>query len=256
MKTALHMLDAGEGSPVVLLHGTAAPASYFEPLVKRLARSCRVLVPDMPGYGRSAPCSAGASLEETHASLEAALLERGVARAVLVGSSLGGYRALALALRKRIDVTGLVLLGAFASLDPAHRNALAAMADTVAPLADLRAPSLRQQIASLMFSPEYARTHPEAFARAESWLDSTRPGPLADEVRATSRCEDLRPGLPTLSIPVLCRVGELDAATPLAYSQAIVEGVSGARLEVVPRAGHALLIEDEAATLEAIGRSL
>lgn len=123
-------------------------------------------------------------------------------------------------------------------------------------MADLSSPDLRKQIASLMLSPAFAQAHPDLFARAEAWLDATRPAPLADEVRATSRCADLLPKLGSLRVPVLCRVGELDIATPAAYSEAIVRSVPGAQLQIVPRSGHALLIEDERATVEEIARVL
>ena len=45
--------ELGTGAPVVLLHGTPSPATDWLPLAEVLARSYRVLIPALPGYGGS-----------------------------------------------------------------------------------------------------------------------------------------------------------------------------------------------------------
>jgi pimeloyl-ACP methyl ester carboxylesterase len=75
---------------------------------------------------------------------------------------------------------------------------------------------------------------------------------IAAELEAFVEAGDLRGQLSKLKAPVLLRVGEKDVATPPELSREIADAVPGARLEIVPNCGHALLIEDVTATVESV----
>ena len=94
----LFVAEAGTGPAVVMLHGGgpgASGVSNYSRNIEALARTHRVLVPDMPGYGRSAKYFDHADpfgfLADTIRGL---LDEMGIATAHLVGNSLGGAAAL------------------------------------------------------------------------------------------------------------------------------------------------------------------
>src|SRR5438876_772331 len=77
----LHIDEHGAGPEVVLLHGAPSSPDDFAPLVEALEASHRVLVPHLPGYGRT-PSDPGAySLDSVVALLERGLESRGVSRA-------------------------------------------------------------------------------------------------------------------------------------------------------------------------------
>lgn len=67
---------------------------------------------------------------------------------------------------------------------------------------------------------------------------------------------DSRRILPSIVAPTVCVVGELDDETPIAYSEAIVQLVPGARLQVVPGAGHLLNAESPQAVNDVIAAQL
>ena len=117
----------GSGPPALLVHGLGGNAGSFLPLVKPMAALCkRVVIPDLPGHGRSAlqPGDPPLKIDELGAAVLAALDALGEP-ALLVGNSLGGALTLH-ALRERPDrVLGWVGLSpAGAPLDAADRAAL------------------------------------------------------------------------------------------------------------------------------------
>ena len=107
--------EAGEGDPVVLLHGGGPGAtglSNYSRNIDALAQRYRVIVPDLPGYGRSSKGVDGSDPFGFLAdSIRAALDELGVERAHLVGNSYGGACALRLALDTPERVDRMVLMG-------------------------------------------------------------------------------------------------------------------------------------------------
>src|SRR3954470_2022416 len=103
---------AGEGPPLLLVHGLGGAASNWTELAPLLLRRHRVLVPDLPGHGGSSALP-GVSGLEPFADRVALVAEReGMLPAPVVGHSLGGMVALRLALRRPQDVTALVLAAA------------------------------------------------------------------------------------------------------------------------------------------------
>src|SRR5262249_52740667 len=96
----VHYLESGQGPPLVLLHGGAVDAAgfSFHATIPALADRFRVLAPDWPGYGESASPPAPWGLADHVGFVEHFLDATGVARASLVGLSLGGGAALGLAL--------------------------------------------------------------------------------------------------------------------------------------------------------------
>jgi pimeloyl-ACP methyl ester carboxylesterase len=98
-----------EAPPLALLHGLGGAASNWTLLAPTLALSRRVVIPELPGHGGSAPLAAAPSLEP-YADRVGLLLEREQALpAAVVGHSLGGVVALRLARRRPEDVRGVVL---------------------------------------------------------------------------------------------------------------------------------------------------
>ncbi|MGH9095063.1 MAG: alpha/beta fold hydrolase, partial [Acidimicrobiales bacterium] len=104
--------DAGSGPVVLLLHGQPGRARDWHRVQARLTDSCRVLIPDRLGYGRTGGRAAGFA---ANADACLALLDRlGVDRAVVAGHSWAGAVALALAEHHRDRVAGLALVASVA----------------------------------------------------------------------------------------------------------------------------------------------
>ncbi|MGW4130904.1 alpha/beta fold hydrolase [Amycolatopsis japonica] len=110
----LFYTDEGEGPAVLLLHGWACDGADWSPLVADLVVDHRVLVPDHRGHGRSS-APEGPYDAKTLATDAAALLRaREVSSAVVIGHSLGGVVASALAVEEPALVDAIILI------EPAH----------------------------------------------------------------------------------------------------------------------------------------
>jgi len=249
----LHMRITGSGPAVLMLHGAPSAADDFRPVVERLARRHRFLWPDLPGYGLSEPLEGRTTVARVQAMVEDAVLALGIKELAIVGFSLGGYHALSVALAGRLKVTDLVLLGAYAGLEPADAEGMRQSAQLVRSVGDFKDPGLRKLIAQRMLSPRGLESNPEGVAH---WLDVTTPAALADELEAAAQARDLLPHVGLLKARVTLRVGELDQAVPPRYSEALAKRIKGARLQVVPEVGHGLLVEDTHRTVEAIDDAL
>ena len=252
----LHWRDMGSGPAVLLLHAAPSDEAYYAPLVERLVRSCRVLYPDLPGYGRS-PAQAGRyDFELTYASLERGLLERGIESCSVAGFSLGAHHALALATREcGVRWRGVFAMGAFAALAKDHAQGLLDLAAALANGAEPGSPEMLPALTATLVGTTYLASHPDLESRMRAFVRSGVPAVIAAELRSLVH-SDLRPGLVRLRCPVVLRVGSIDRSTPPAYSHEIARLVPHAEVQVVPDCGHMLLLEDEEGTVDAAAHVL
>lgn len=110
---AVHYLDEGAGyRAVVFVHGFPFQSSMWEPQIPvAVGAGRRVVVPDLPGFGRSdVPAERSAYSIDRYADLVAAMIQHlSLGRVVLVGLAMGGYITLAVARRHPGVLAGLVL---------------------------------------------------------------------------------------------------------------------------------------------------
>ncbi len=255
----LHVDERGSGPVVVLLHGAPTTPNHMMPLAERLARSWRVLLVHLPGYGRSAPLEPYA-LEHSHVLVEETLVARRVRDVHLIGFSGGAYRALALACRAPqgegdgLRVRSVASLAGVADFNDEEKKGLARYADL------LRGDSARAfnpgpLLVDLMLSPR-GRENAVSVADILGWATASKPEQLARELEAFIAGADLRPQIAKLALPILLRVGSIDAASPPERSRRIAEVAQHGSFEEVPGVGHALLCEDFDATATSIERHL
>ena len=111
----IFVTEAGAGDPVVLLHGGGAGAtgaSNYARNIDALAGRFRVIVPDMPGYGRSSKdIDHDDPFGDLASAIRGLLDELGLDQAHLVGNSYGGAAALRLAMDRPDKVGRLILMG-------------------------------------------------------------------------------------------------------------------------------------------------
>jgi len=141
----LHYLDRGAGPVVVLVHGLGGNLRNFYGLLDKLAATCRVVAVDRPGSGYSTVSGEHPTLS-AQATIIARFLRRlGVDRPLLVGHSLGGALALALALDHPDRVRALVLISTLSRVERAPPAIFKSL--------DIRSPALRWLIAWTLMAP-------------------------------------------------------------------------------------------------------
>ena len=116
----LHVREGGAGEPVLLLHGLGVSGRYFMPLASVLAARRHVIVPDLPGWGRSERPSRPLGVGGAADVLAELLRQRGQGPVALVANSFGCQVALMLAQRRPELIGPLTLVGP--TVDPRYRS--------------------------------------------------------------------------------------------------------------------------------------
>jgi len=114
--------EHGRGTPVVLLHGFPFDRSIWQPIVPRLEKRARLILPDLRGHGQS-PAPDGVYTMREMAEDVVRLFDRlEIERAVLVGHSMGGYVSMAFAHAYPSRLAGLGLVATQAGADSSERR--------------------------------------------------------------------------------------------------------------------------------------
>ncbi len=171
----LRTTELGTGPAVLLLHGLPSPPAELVRLGATL-HGRRVLVPSMPGYAGAPPAPGRQDIASIECAILALLAERGVAEVDVVGTSMGAYRAIRLALSGRVVVRSLALLGAFAGLSAEERDAMRGLAGALRGGVDLSG-----VLAPRMLS-KAAVTEPAFVSAVEEWLSLAPPEVLIEEL--------------------------------------------------------------------------
>lgn len=234
--------EAGEGRPLVLVHGWSMSSAVFDEVLQELGADYRVLAPDLRGHGASAPGAAYA-LADFAGDLAEWMDGLELADAVLLGWSLGGMTCLEAypALGRR--VRQLVLVGT------TPRFAAASDWEHGLPEGQIRsmARNLRRNyhktmgdFFSLQFAPgETSRERGRAIIEFAVREGSLPEPAVAAAALETLRTADLREQLDAVACPVLIIQGEADPITRPGAAAWLAENLSQARLELIPGVGHA-----------------
>ena len=227
---------------VVLLHGLGSSGDDWHHQAEALA-GYRVLAVDLPGHHRSARPRGMLSVGAMAAAVERLLARLGIEGAHVVGLSLGGCVALALALRAPARVRSLVVVNAFARLRPADLRALVRGAARV--LLALTAPM--SMVGAFVAREAFPRReHAELRDAASARLAANPRGHYLACLAALARF-DVRARLAEIRCPTTIVAGAGDTTVPLAAKQALANGIPGARLHVVAESGHVTLYDQPAA---------
>lgn len=245
------------GLPVVLLiHGAGHDHSVWNFQARQLAHhGFSVVAPDLPGHGRSQglPLASVEALAEWVAALLDAL---GVERAALVGHSMGSLVALHTAAQMPSRVSRLILIGSVVPM----------------PVSDplLRAARETPDIAHAMIN-QWSYTPASQLGASASpgvWLtamnlrlmERQHEGVLANDLAACNGYQRGFDAAAEVVCPTLLLCGERDQMTPRRAVKPLQEALAkvpgGARVAIIPRAGHAMMAEAPAAVGAAMRRML
>jgi len=246
----LHHESTGpaDGAPIVLLHGLGSCGSDWGLQLPALADRHRVITFDLPGHGRS-PLPSGPVTIAAMAHDVAEVLRRLTLGPVhLVGLSLGGCVALALAAGFPEDVRTLTLVNTFAKLRPAGARGVGRMLKRVALLTVAPIPVMAASVARDLF-PLPDQEH--LYRAAVESLGRTSRRSYAASMRALARV-DLREELASIRCPTLVIAGARDPTVPLAAKELLARRIPGARLLVIPESRHATNIDQPEAFNRAV----
>ncbi|MFO0844458.1 MAG: alpha/beta hydrolase [Gemmataceae bacterium] len=239
--------DVGRGRPLVLLHGFPLSRAMWRPQRDELAKHCRLITPDLPGFGDSPP--AAAPTVEAMADAVADLLTRMklTEPVVLGGLSMGGYVSFAFVRKYPTRLAGLILADTKADPDDetakANRDKMIGFASTNPPSAVV------EQMLPKLVAPS---APPEVVAELKRIGAAQRPAGIVAALQALRNRPDSTPTLAQVRVPTLILVGREDALTPPAQAEKMARGIPTAKLVAIDRAGHMANLEAPAAFNDAV----
>ncbi|MGW0710278.1 alpha/beta fold hydrolase [Streptomyces sp. NPDC002643] len=233
-KARNNVVDRGTGDPVLFLHGIGCNALTWEPQLRALETSRRVIAVDARGHGGSAPAGGPLTLRDYADDVLTVMSELGIERAPVVGLSMGGMVAMTMALSAPERVSGLVLADTGAH---ANEQMAAMMRASGAAAVEYGMRANVEQMTPMIFAAAalaenrpYIKEFQEQVALTDAYSFSVALGAIAEL--------DLLDDLPRLDVPALVLVGAEDQTLPPVFSEAIASAVPGAELHVIDGAGH------------------
>ncbi len=247
----IHYLAAGEGDPVVLLHGTPAYSYLWRKIIPPLARNLLVIAPDLPGFGRSdKPLGAPYTIDYYATVLDGFFRILGIERTALVVHDLGGPAGLLWAARNPGKVTRLAImetgihrekmpfwlrLSFLAAFVPGLRDLLVSPAGLAA---TLKLAVVNKQV----MTRETIAAYQAPFATAEArhvLLKTTQTLYKTMTASGPNELDEMAEKISTLKLPVHLIYGrggvEMGVAAQMSGLQRVFPD---ARLTVIPQCGH------------------
>ena len=240
--------QASDKAPTLwLFHSLLSDRASFDAIAPKLARSHRVIVPELPGFGGSK--AVGGGLAAVADRMAEAVKEAAAgAETIVLGNGYGGFVALQMAIRHPAIATRLILADCGAAFSQSGREAFRNMA---AASKAKGLPAITDVAMRRLFAPEFQAQHPDLMRdRREAFL-KTDPEVLQAACAQLAEL-DLRGELARVTVPVLVLVGEHDEATPPPMSRELAAGLPNARLKILAGCAHVPQLQSPEMFLDAI----
>ena len=217
----INYVDEGQGAEVLLLHGWAAPAQTYRLITDHLSQHCRVVAPDLPGFGDSEEPSIPWSVDNYVDFIIKFIHSVNLSSPILIGHSYGARIIIKLLNRKNLDFTvpKVVLMNA-AGIKPRRGPKYYIKVYSYKALKHI-IPPLANKLRSKVGSSDYRNA-----------------SPVMRRTLSNSVNEDLTRLLPGISQPTLLIWGENDTATPLRDGRKMESLIPDAGLVVLKGCGH------------------
>ena len=228
--------DRGTGIPIVFLHAFPLNRTMWTAQQAALGQRFRTISIDLRGHGESDAPFWRYSLEQYASDVKELLAGLGIARAVFVGLSMGGYLEFTLYRLYPELILGLVFADTRAEADkPEQRQWRFNLAQRTASTGP--AAVIADMLPKLLALKTYERD-PDLVERVRSIQAAAPVAGIIGDLMAMAERPDSADLLSSISIPTLVIVGEDDVLTTPADAQRIANGIPGAKLVVIPGAGH------------------
>ena len=240
----LTLIERGAGTPSLLfLHYFAGSSASWSEVMSHLQQTAHCIALDLPGFGDSEPID-DRTVEAAAVVIAEMICQLDLQRYSLIGHSMGGKIALALASTQPPGLQSLILL--------------APSPPTPEPIADSERSRLLKTYGDRAAAEETARK-----ITAQALSDTAFEQIIRDNLRTSQvawqawlECgsqQDISSAMAAIKVPVLVIVGAEDTAIPQSLLQReVVDAIADARLVVVPNVGHLLPIEAPQAIAELI----
>lgn len=234
----------GSGQPLVLIHGYPLDHTTWDEVAPLLEGYFDLIIPDLRGFGESDVMEADDSIIDFASDIAGLLDHLKVKRAFLAGHSMGGYVALAFAREFPERVSGLAMVSSQAQADsPERKEGRYATAKHV----------LERGVGEVVESmtPKLSG-NPRVQAFVRGLMAKQRPLGVYTALTAMAERPDSTDLLSTFKFPVVIVHGDADALIPVERGREMKAALPSAYFVELAGVGHMPMIENPAATAEAL----
>jgi pimeloyl-ACP methyl ester carboxylesterase len=243
--------DRGKGLPLVLIHGFPLCRKMWLPQAETLAKAgCRVITPDLRGFGESSLSSGTVSMDSYADDMVALMDHLGIDKAVVGGMSMGGYVLFNLLERYPGRIAAPIFITTKAGDDDdaakARRTALAeaCRVQGIRPVAEA--------FRTILFAPATLTNNPSLVGDVGGWVDATDPRGAAAALIAMRDRKDCVALLGSIGKPALVIGADQDQAAPVENLRIIADGLPNGELCILHGGGHMVNLEQPLGFNEAI----
>ncbi len=241
----IHVTIAGQGSPLILLHGFPLDHRQWLPQLESLSAHYRVIAPDLRGFGRSSLNEAGYTIADLADDVEQVRMHLAADDPLaLCGLSMGGYVALEYWRRHASRLSSLILSNTKPDGDsPTALAARQAMIDSAQQHGSWEAVS---PMLTKLLTQTHNEAHGELFDCVQQMLRDCSIEGLVAAQQAMSGRTDFIASLPAIQIPTLVITGEQDSIAPPAATRKWAAVLPDGQCHVIPGAAHVTPLESPA----------
>lgn len=239
----------GQGPVIVFIHGFMENARIWRPFLQRLSTRFRVLRINLPGHGKSSILDTEHSMDLMAEAVNAVLEHEKIAKAMLVGHSMGGYVSLAFAELFADKLSALVLFSSSCFADtPEKKNDRDRSASAVEAH---KMKYITSVIPNLFFERSGVKASKRIYKLVKIAAKQPKEGIIA-ALRGMKNRPNRAEVLKKLKCPVLILAGHDDFLIPLERSEEMAKLNPKSQLVVLDECGHVGFIEQKKASLKAI----
>ncbi len=238
----LALADRGEGRPLVLIHGFPMDHSVWAQQIQSLASRCRVIAPDLRGFGHSSVTPGKVTVEQWSDDLAAMLDVLKITEPIVLGGlSMGGYVAFRFYEAHRSRLAALVLCDTKAAADTPQ--AAAGRLETAQRTLREGCQFLADTMLPRLLAPATLDCKPDVVDRLRQMILSGDPVGYAATSRGLAERPNFTPLLPQIECPTLLIVGRQDAISTVAEMNAMARAIPHSRIVEIDGAGHVTPLE-------------
>jgi len=241
----------GNGQPVVLVHGFGEDSSIWDDLINRLKDKYKLIVPDLPGSGKSSTENDQLSMEYMSDCVHEVLLAEQIKSpagneskqgAIVIGHSMGGYITLAFAEKypQLLKAFGLFHSSAF----PDNEEKKEARKKSISFIRQNGAAKFIEQSTPNLFSEDFKKKHPEIVRELVDRYTNFSEAALVHYYEAMMQRPDRTEILKKFKGPILFIMGKHDAAIPLEQSLQQCHLPEVSYVQILENSGHMGMFEE------------
>lgn len=231
----LYYEEKGTGLPIIFLHGYPLNHQIWQPVIKGLEGSARLILPDLRGHGNSPAPEGIYSMDLMSRDVLGLMDDQKIDKAVLIGHSMGGYASLAFAKAFPDRLAGLGLLATQAASDSPEKK-------------QSRLDSI-QQVKGSGTSSIIEAMIPKLTVKLElhdalrAIMSSSKPEGIIGTLLGIAGREDLTGWLENITVPALIIAGMVDKIVPIEKAEEMAGLIPNTWLVKIEEAGHMPMME-------------